>query len=428
MVAAALLALVFVAPPASLRVEAAQTTTLTFWSHHFEPREAVDREVIARFEREHPGVRVAYVIGPGEDVQYITNLFTAMAGGQGPDLFNVVSLAAAPLIAQGTVVPVDPAAFGVASEAELKKLYLEGTLEGAEFGGRLYGVPTEVSTYSLYYNADLFRKAGIAPFAADRPPTWDEIVAASQKLVRRQGNQLVQRGFEFTYGLPLDNTEPAFTLAGMAHQLGGDVLLDGGARSGVSERPWVDALSFWSRFVHELRLGDPSLPVAHLAFGDGSVAMVLSGPWYQRWLETQNSAVAKATAVAPFPRFSAAAHRNGAYLYGYGLFVNAAASKEKQKLAWELAAALTSVPETYLSRAGLLQPRLALARSESYRTSALLRTFLQDMVNTPYWPSHPKTTELISAIDRAMQRVVMEMADPAASLAQARTEMDALLK
>lgn len=416
------------AVPVAAAAEPAQTITLTFWSHHFEPRESLDREIIARFEKEHPGVRVVYVIGPGEDAQYITNLFTAMSGGQGPDLFNVVSLAAGPLVALGAVAPVDPAAFGVTSEAELKEFYLEGTLDGLEFGGRLYGVPTEVSTYSLYYNADHFVKAGLAPFAAERPPTWDEIVEASQKLVRRQGNRLVQRGFEFTYGLPLDNTEPAFTLAGMAHQLGGDVLLDGGTRSGVSERAWVQALSFWGRFVNEWRLGDPSLPVAHLAFGDGSVSMVLSGPWYQRWLETQNSAVAKAAAVAPFPRFAGGIRRNGAYLYGYALFVNAAASKEKQRLAWELAAALTSVPEAYLNRAGLLQPRVSLTRSEAYRTSALLRTFLQDMVNTPYWPSHPKTVELISAIDRAMQRVVMQKEDPAASLARARAEMDELLR
>lgn len=406
----------------------AQAVTLTYWSHRHEPREAVDREIIAQFERAHPGVRVEYVIGPSDTAQYVTKLFTAMAGGRGPDLFNLVTLLAPALVAQGAVAPVDPVAFGVASEASLKELYLPGTLGGVEFGGRIYGVPTEVSTYSLYYNEDNFRRVGLAAFAADTPPTWDEVVAASHKLLRRQGSRLVQRGFEFAYGQPGDLTRPAFVLAGMARQLGGDVLLGNGTGSGVAAQPWVDVLTFWGDFVHQKGLGDPSLPPADLAFSDGSVSMVLSGPWYLRWLETQNNAIAKATRVAPFPRFRNAVNWNGAYLYGYALFVNATAPKESQKLAWELAAALSAQPDAYLTRAGLLQPRVSLTLSESYRTNPVLRTFVQDMVETPYWPAHPKAAELIRSLERAMQRVVMEKAHPATSLAQARTEMDALLK
>jgi multiple sugar transport system substrate-binding protein len=58
--------------------------------------------------------------------------------------------------------------------------FMDGMLEAVSIGGKLYAAPLMASWTIMFYNSEMFLKAGLDP---KKPPTtWDELVAYGQKL------------------------------------------------------------------------------------------------------------------------------------------------------------------------------------------------------------------------------------------------------
>lgn len=74
--------------------------------------------------------------------------------------------------AAGWTIPVDDVVAG----GEREKFF-PGTLAGATYDGKLYGIPWFNNGPGLYYRKDLFAKAGLQP-----PKTYDDLIAAAKKL------------------------------------------------------------------------------------------------------------------------------------------------------------------------------------------------------------------------------------------------------
>lgn len=415
------------APSASAQAPAAGTTKIVFWSHDFPPREKLDRQYMDKFKQENPGVEIEYVLGPGDDVQYLTKLTTAMAGGEGPDCFNLLNFSAGRLLAQGAVAPLDLNALGFNTLEDVQKTYVEGTLNGLIKDGKLYAMPSEVSNYAMFVNNKMFTDAGL-DVDKDMPATWEDLVPLGHKLNKTEGDRLTFRMFDFTYGQADDATSPGLSLAGMAYQLGGTLFNADETESLVNTEPWVKSLQFQQDWVLKEKLGDPSLTVAFVGFGDESVGMFLGGSWYGPYLKEQGSPVADGYVVKPFPRWKESVNDTGSFLYAYGEFVNAKSSPEKQVLCTKLIKELASHPEEYLKEAGLLQPSIAVTQSETFKNTPFLDVFLNDMKGTPYWPTHPKSFEIADSLTRALQRAILDQEPVQESLNKAKEEIDALLK
>lgn len=404
-----------------------EKTKIVFWSHDFPPREKLDRQYMDKFMADNPNIEVEYVLGPGDDVQYITKLMTAFAGNEAPDCFNLLTFSSGPLLNEGLVAPIDPSVYGFSTQEELEKTYVIGTLEGFKYGDTLYAIPSEVSIYSLFANKQMFADAGL-DVEKDYPKTWEDLIPLGQTMNKEENGQLVQRAFDFTYGMAEDLTSPVLSYAGMAYQLGGELLNADGTEALVNTEPWVKSLQFIQDWVYQEKLGNPALTVAFVGFYEGTVAMTLSGSWYSSYVKEQNPAIAEQIVVVPFPQFKDAVKKSGAYMYAYGLFTNAGSNPEKQKACQMLIREMSDHPEDYLRDAGLLQSRIDLQDTETFKNDATLPVFLKDMEGSPYFPAHPKAFEMLDVLTRALQRVVTEEQDPQASLDAAKAEIDALLQ
>jgi multiple sugar transport system substrate-binding protein len=412
----------------SLSVATAQDTiTLQFWSHDYAPRKAIDDEIIAQFEADNPNIKVEYTIGPGDDGQYVSQLLTAMAGGEGPDLFNVLTFLVPDLIPSGAVTPVDWSGIGYESQDALIESYLPGTLEGMMGeDGNLYAVPTELGNYALFINGDLFKAAGLDP-VADAPKTWEDLLALAPKLtIKDDSGNITQRAFDFSYPIPDEIVSGGLTFNAMAYQLGGTLFNEDQSEATVNTEPWVKTYSFIRDYAQEF--GGPSLTPSSIGFYEGNVAMVISGPWYSDLVRSNNEAVADAIVTAPLPRWAdGVVNDTGSYLYSYGLFVNSQSSPEKQAAAWKLANALISQPERYFQEALLLQPRMSLVENQEVMDSSFASMFIRDMENSPSLPALENFGELPAIMDRAIQRILDEGVDVQESLNIANEEFTALL-
>ncbi len=410
-------------------VSAQDQIVIRFWSHDYPPREAIDREIIADFEAANPNIKVEYTIGPGDDDLYRDQLLTALAGGEGPDIFNVLTRSVAELISSGAVVPVDYEAFGFDSEQAFIESYLEGTLEGfTGDDGRVYAVPTEVGNYSLYINGKLFEEAGLDP-VADAPKTWEDILELAPKLTKKDASgNIIQRAFDFTYPGPDALMSPRLTYGAMAYQLGGKYFNDDRTAGGVNTEGWVRTLTFIRDYAAQY--GGPSLTPVAASFVEGSTAMVISGAWYMpQEIEGKNPDLVPYIHVAPFPRWrEGLVNDAGSYLFGYGLYVNSSSSAAEQEAAWKLAAALSAHPDRYLTEALLLQPSKAVVENQELMNSSFAARFVADMQGSPFVPVIRNGGPLPGILNRSMERVLLEGMDPLESLNIANDEITAILQ
>ena len=150
----------------------AEDTTLTIWD--FKSGDPALAEyfdsVKSDFESAHPGVTIQYVMQPHD--QYYTLLGTALAAKQGPDVIMVHGGSQAKERTDA-LVKLDDAVAPV-----------KGDIAGwAEFTGKdggLYAVPLSIQGFVVYYNKDLYTKAGLDP--NNPPKTWAELKAAAEAL------------------------------------------------------------------------------------------------------------------------------------------------------------------------------------------------------------------------------------------------------
>ncbi|MHA6692615.1 extracellular solute-binding protein [Devosia sp. A449] len=144
---------------------------LTFWSWRQEDRAAYE-QFIDTFEAANPGITVKFETF--EATNYNTILATALAGGTGPDVAQVRAYGGLENLAIGGYLePLTTEMIPALSAFAPTALAAESMRED----GTLYAVPFASQSQLVIYNKAIFDANGLA-----EPQTWDELVAASQKL------------------------------------------------------------------------------------------------------------------------------------------------------------------------------------------------------------------------------------------------------
>ena len=140
---------------------------LTFWNF-WDPKLIVP--VIEAFEKENPGVKIH-----NEQLTWnngLDKIVVAMANNRAPDICEMGSTWMGKFMAEGALLDVTD------EFSPLKDKYI--MWEPAQMNGRLYGMPWLAGTRVMFYNKDLFIKAGLDP---EKPPvTWDEFLEACKKI------------------------------------------------------------------------------------------------------------------------------------------------------------------------------------------------------------------------------------------------------
>src|SRR5690242_165307 len=77
--------------------------------------------------------------------------------------------------------------------------YPTGSMSVFTKDGKVYGMFSELDTLALFYNLDMFEKAGIKPLPTDKPLSWDEIGQIGQKLRQEEGGVLKAVGYQFGF-------------------------------------------------------------------------------------------------------------------------------------------------------------------------------------------------------------------------------------
>src|ERR671937_56609 len=139
---------------------------------------------------------------PNADVEWINisgggpygrdKLQAMIAGGDAPDMMMLNTGQFEGLAGRGALAGLDDYVKG--DNLDLG-IYWPQAVDGAKFQGKLYALPRDMSNVILYYNKDLFDKAGVA--YPNNDWTWNSFLEASKKLTldKDKSGKVNQWGF-----------------------------------------------------------------------------------------------------------------------------------------------------------------------------------------------------------------------------------------
>lgn len=168
----------------------AQDITLEFtvWNYSLDTIE----DNIKQFEAENPGIKVNLTDYTWQD--YHDSMVLRFRGGTGTDIAYVGQDWLPAWAAAGFLAPLDDIAPADVL-ADLKSDIAGFALGDMTYDGKLYGLPYYADTISFMYNKKILEDAGIAV-----PTTWDEVMAAAEKL--KAGGMEHPIVYEFDQELP----------------------------------------------------------------------------------------------------------------------------------------------------------------------------------------------------------------------------------
>jgi multiple sugar transport system substrate-binding protein len=396
---------------------------LTIWTHEDVNRTALEKRLIDEFIKANPGVKVNYVTYPSSKIKDI--VVAGFAANAGPDIFNLEIFDEYQFISNGRVAQVDYAAAGYKNAKDLESKYLSGMLSPVTEGGKIYGLPLELTNWAIYLNKKIFRDAGLDP-DKDYPKTWEDIMAVSEKIVTRNGQIITRRGFDFRYPYYLTSVVP------MVEQLGGELVSKDGKKVVSGDAAWIKVFNYFKDFgPNGKNLGSPTYTDARKLFDNdkNEIAMSLSGLYQEARMRSANKAFyeSKDWMVIPYPQWKDAVKKVPNNCYGHYYMVNAQKPKLSQQASWALIGYMLSHGEEYLEKVAIVQPTKALMESASFKAMPYSEVFAKDMAAGHIVYYGAASSKIESLLKEAFESVMLSGADPAKALEKLRKDVAAAL-
>jgi multiple sugar transport system substrate-binding protein len=367
--------------PATKGVKA--TGTVTMW-HFFSGREAeAIQAVVDDFTTAHPEIKVE--VRPEQDDEKMRQ---AIAAGKGPDLGVSYSTAVVgSFCSTGAFQDLTP---WMKRDGVSPDIFPTMVRDYTTFKGVRCAMPMLADVYGLYYNKDLFAKAGY-----DAPPkTVEELADMAKKLtVRNADGSIKVAGFVPTFGF-YENTPEA-----LAPQWGATWLNDKFEPQIADDPAWADLLTWQKSLVdwygleklNKFTAGIGQEWSADNAFETGKIAMVLDGEWRNAFIASEAPKLKYATAPFPVP-----AARSDLYGAGYvtGTIAGIPRGASNPEAAWELLKYLTTDTNALVKLSNSLRnvpTTQASLTSPDLKVDANFKTFL-DIFQNAHSATIPATT------------------------------------
>ncbi|MBL8835495.1 MAG: ABC transporter substrate-binding protein [Alphaproteobacteria bacterium] len=376
------------------------------------------RELIAEFMAANPNIRVEGV--PVASDQIAARVQADVVAGRIPDLAQIVFSDLDFIVSNFGVRPLEDLIPQDEWAAHTQGMVPAGLRLGM-LNGRTYGLAYVFSTPVLFYNANLFRAAGLDP---DAPPrTWAEVRTAALRIREATGKHGVYAeifsSFDWLY--------QALVLSA-----GGRVLSEDRRRLTFGEPEAVAAVAMMRDLV---RSGaHPRLNPAEVSdtMYSGNLGMLLTTSVYQRALLAAASGrfEVRAAAMPAFDERPARPTNSGSAL------VIMSRDPAKQRAAWELMKFATSRRGYTIitSKIGYLPLRLDIVDDPRYlgdwtRQNPLIRPNLAQLERLEPWQSLPGPNyRQIGRIETgALNEAVFGEGDPARVLREAQQRAQALM-
>ncbi|NUR86374.1 MAG: extracellular solute-binding protein [Nonomuraea sp.] len=251
--------------------------------------------VIPKFEAAEKAkgkdVKVKFVPSGVDDEQYKTKLSLDLKSGKGADVMDIDSIWAGEFAEAGYIKPLAELAPEADSWDGWKQIP-EAVQGMATYNGKKYALPIGTDGRVLYFNKDLFAKAGLP--ADWQPKSWQEILDAGAKL-KSAG---IPTPIQINAGTAMGEATSMQGVLPLLAGAGGEVQKDG-KWTGASQ-PLKDALGLYQKIYGGSGLGDPKLQQeakgrdkSFAQFSEGKIGILMEGDYFWRGVVNPKDGVAK---------------------------------------------------------------------------------------------------------------------------------------
>lgn len=233
------------------------TLRILTWNNNPEGTK-LEGEIFKEFEKENPGIKVKPVFAPYD--KYNDKFLTMSAGGDQPDLVWIQPSAFGQFVDKGVLADL--------SDKKINKdEYMPNVLELGQVNGKQYALIRDAATTMIGYNKDMFDAAGV-PYPKDNW-TWDDFLAASQKLTKVENGKTVQFGIENFY------------LEQLLTSNGGGIVSTDGKKVIIDSPESIEAVKFARDLINKYHVQPTSAQAQGMSnlFMTGKAAMRMTGPW-----------------------------------------------------------------------------------------------------------------------------------------------------
>lgn len=407
-----------------------QPVVLNLWTHEDPNRQKMEEQFAKEYMAANPHVTINYSVYPSTNIQDL--IPAAYAARNAPAIWNLELQKAYPIFMQGLCAPIPVKELGFNSEQDLANTYLPGMLDpvtdadGSLFGqrGKIYGLPLEMVNYAIYLNKKIFRDVGLDP-DRDYPKTWEEMMTVSEKIVRRNGDIITRRGFDFRYPDYLISWVP------MVEQLGGQVVSANGKEAIVNEAAWVKALTYMRDWgPNGKNLGSSTMTAARRQFDNDQdeIAMHLSGIYQEARMRTANPDFFNSDdwMVIPYPVFQGGRHISNTYYFQYYM-VNSQIPLNEQIEAWKFVFYMLSHGDDYLQTVALTQPTKAVMEGKLFSSMPYSNVFRDELQYAHVVYHSGFSWRINELIGTAIVNVMTTNTTPAQAYAQLKRDAQAVL-
>lgn len=237
------------------------------------------RKLIKKYESLNPNIRIELQPFYGELTDYETKIIVSLKAGKGPDILGNHDVAADRYVKAAFVVPA-PDYF---AEYVREQAINEGVLEGAVYGGKVYGAPLSGDWQNLFYNKNMFQEAGLDP---NKPPvTWDEAIEHAKKLTKYDAREEVERaGLWLRKSGHPQGIFAKWTVAFFA--LGGKEFNEDYTKTLINSAAGYKAMQLYHDALYKHKVDGFGVEPGDVeGFAQGLVAMFWRGSWVKPFLD-----------------------------------------------------------------------------------------------------------------------------------------------
>jgi len=379
-------------------------TEIVMWLIGSEAQALTIKEISKKFE-EDAGIKVRCDAISWGDAH--SKYLTSLAGGVSPDIGTMGLTWGTEF---GTLdAMVDLASAHPAEVTAIKEHIFPGLWSSIDYKGKVFGIPFDMTEYILYYRNDII---------ASPPKTWDELTALLKDLNAKGKSMMIDWGSMSWIGY-----------SPFLWQAGGEYYNADFTDSTIDSNEAVEAIKFFSELYTVYNVPKTKIPLEQ-GMRTGDYPIAISGNWEIDGLRLLAPEISGKWSIAMLPKGPS----GKSTAFAGGRIIGIFNQSKKQKEAWEfikflftpeaqskLYEAAYTKQDTYLppSRATLSM----LNMNEEFKK--VLISQANDAKGPPPVANWDSCTKYI---DEAIQKVILQKADPKTELSSAKKYLVKLLK
>lgn len=386
--------------------------TVTWWVPNWD--EAVARELAAEFEAVNEDIQVDIVITTWDTME--NKIRVALMTKDAPDVITELESRVQSYAAQSLLENLD----SFYDDQMPTDDFITSALEINTHEDSLYGVPFRHDGSGILYNKGMFREAGLDP--EQFPLTWDELLAASDKLTRDSNGD--GKTDQYAMAWPLGNQANAVTrYTQLLFSEEGDIYNGDATQSLLNQPEAVEALKKMTDTFKTGMAPRSSMELDNTSLRDlfinEKIALYIGGQFDIEPIQENNPSIELGTAVIPGPDGMGVTTADG-----FSLIVPESA---KHKEAARKLIHFIAQPENMGQLTATFPGRKSALELPEFN-DPLLKPFSDQLERGQTKPNHKNWTQIEKIIYRYLQLVVLENMDVQEAADKMAAEVDAELK